>query len=219
MEGKTPVLAILALVFSIIFPLAGIVLAIIALVKAQKDPEKKGKTLAIVALIISILLLPIMLLMLIGSIAYFGVLSPQEMLPDRCKFGSPILCQSEQYTIQSQGTGDGSAPTISMEVTNNYGENVMIGNFEVSSRQEVCDSYYVCLDSDNNKCDTEKNLANNKILMEAGASYKLLIDCSKGSALESGDRAKFNIEGSWRPETAGETFTKPVSGEIYAEVQ
>jgi hypothetical protein len=92
-NGKTNVIAILSLIFAFLFPLAGFILAIIALVQLHKHPEEKGKGLAIAGLVISIVLfLLFILLIFIGMIAYFGVLNPDTMMPSSCVMPGGFSC-------------------------------------------------------------------------------------------------------------------------------
>lgn len=100
---KTSVLAILALVFGIIIPIVGVILGIIALVKIKKNPNLKGKGLATAGLIVGcvFMILPIILAM-IGSLAYFGVMSPDTMLPSKCIITGGFSCSD--YMVTSDGT-------------------------------------------------------------------------------------------------------------------
>jgi len=99
---KTNVLAILALIFAFLMPLVGIVLAIIALVQIDKNPNMKGQGLAIAALIISIVIIPIFLVG-IGALAYFGILSTERFLPDSCTIAPGIGCKVE---VSADGTAE-----------------------------------------------------------------------------------------------------------------
>jgi len=72
-EKKTNVMAILGLVFSILFPPLGLIFSIIALNQIKKDPSQGGKGLAMTGLILSIILLIIMLIVFI--VLFMGVLS------------------------------------------------------------------------------------------------------------------------------------------------
>jgi hypothetical protein len=87
MSEKTPIIAILAIIFAIILPLIGLILGIVALTQINKKPEKKGKGLAIASIIIGGILT---LIPLMGMIAYFGVLDPGTMLPERTTFAAPL---------------------------------------------------------------------------------------------------------------------------------
>jgi len=90
MENKT--FAIIAFILAFFIPLVGIILGIIALRQIKKSGGE-GKGFAIAAIIISavIIIVPILLVGL-GAIAYFGVLSPSEFLPSKCVFPAGISC-------------------------------------------------------------------------------------------------------------------------------
>ncbi len=61
--------------------IAGLVLAIVAIVKCKTPEDGKGMAIAaVVIMAISILFVPV--LMAVGSLAYFGVLSPNKFVPD-----------------------------------------------------------------------------------------------------------------------------------------
>jgi hypothetical protein len=73
----------------------------------------------------------LVILIMIGALAYFGVLNPTKFLPDRCQFGSQILCK--QYIVKNcDGTAvvasgcNADDPTMSLQVTNNFGKNVYL---------------------------------------------------------------------------------------------
>ena len=69
--------AIVALILSIILPLIGLILGIIALNKINKTPEKNGKSLAIAAIIIgAALTLIFIFLMILPMFMYFNVMRP-----------------------------------------------------------------------------------------------------------------------------------------------
>ena len=61
----------------------------------------------------------LVILIMIGALAYFGVLNPQRFLPDRCMFTSQFNC--ENPVIRNEG--DGTA-TILLEFRNNLGEDL-----------------------------------------------------------------------------------------------
>jgi len=78
---KTNVMAILSLAFAFVFAPLGLVFGIIALVQLEKNPNEKGKGLAIAGLIISILGCVLFMLIMVGSMAFFGVLRPDRFMP------------------------------------------------------------------------------------------------------------------------------------------
>ncbi len=97
---ETPkLLSVLALIFAFLFPLAGLVLAIVALVQINKTPASQGKGLAIAALIISLffIVLPLSLLLL-GSMSYFGAMNPSAMIPEKCQLTNSLMCVDHKVT-------------------------------------------------------------------------------------------------------------------------
>lgn len=102
MNNKPPAIAIIAIILAIIIPLVGVILGIIALVQINKTPEKKGKGLAIAAIMVGGILTLIMpLLIFIGMITYFGVLDPGTMSPERCTMSAGLICQEFLVTDNS----------------------------------------------------------------------------------------------------------------------
>jgi len=64
----------------------------------------------------------LVILIMISALAYFGVLKPSRLLPDRCNFGAELECRDFQIAHGSTGT-DG---TIKMKLKNNVGEVITI---------------------------------------------------------------------------------------------
>ncbi|MGM5482405.1 MAG: hypothetical protein ACQESF_02985 [Nanobdellota archaeon] len=170
----------------------------------------------------------LVIMIMIGALAYFGVLSPQKFLPDRCKFGTPILCKGEQYVIKQAGDdASGDNPTVMARLINNFGRNVHIRNFEISTDYSgVCTSgnYGICLDKDGSgDCNGDDMLtaggAGNEVVWEAGKAYSWIVECTNGATgLTVGDKVKFSISAEWYPTSSSATYAKPVEGEIYATV-
>ena len=111
-EKKTNVLAILSLIFAFLFSLLGLIFGIIALVQIGKNPYQKGKGLAIAGIILSLVIGPIIFLIMLGSLAYFQVLSPSAMLPNRCMVGAGFDCTD--YRVNTDGT-------VNLNLRNNLG--------------------------------------------------------------------------------------------------
>ncbi|MFW6450055.1 MAG: hypothetical protein ACOCZ6_03295 [Nanoarchaeota archaeon] len=160
----------------------------------------------------------LVIMIMIGALAYFGVLSPQNFLPDRCQFGNPISCEGDQFVMTSSDTG-----TIMAQFTNNGGSNVQIRNFSVSTDYAVdCDPNTICFDEDGDgECSGDDDISvdgGEEMLMEAGQAYDFVIDCDDGGDLTPGDKVKFQVEGEYYPSSSSETYAKTVSGEMYSTV-
>ena len=74
---NTSIWAILALVFAFVAPPLGIIFGIIALREIKKNPNLKGRGLAIAGIVIGSIFI-LIFISLIGFLAYFGVLSPER---------------------------------------------------------------------------------------------------------------------------------------------
>ncbi|MBU1975842.1 MAG: hypothetical protein KKG59_05550 [Nanoarchaeota archaeon] len=58
----------------------------------------------------------------IGALAYFGVLSPQNLLPSSCTVGAGFGCDSAKAASENNNYGD--TGTIEMSLRNNIGEDL-----------------------------------------------------------------------------------------------
>ncbi|MCF7871767.1 hypothetical protein K9L97_01925 [Candidatus Woesearchaeota archaeon] len=62
------------------------------------------------------------ILVMIGALAYFGVLNPQNLIPDQCAITSGFSCRDTLL----------NTTTISLLVVNNMGETISITGFDAS---------------------------------------------------------------------------------------
>ena len=68
----------------------------------------------------------LVILIMIGTLAYFGVLSPGKFLPNRCNFGSEFQCLDYQLSV--------SAPnSLRMKLKNNIGEAITVQSITLGS--------------------------------------------------------------------------------------
>ena len=67
----------------------------------------------------------LVILIMIGTLAYFGILSPSKVLPNRCNFGSEVQCLD--YRIDATGN------TFRLRLKNNVGEPVSISAITLAS--------------------------------------------------------------------------------------
>ena len=66
----------------------------------------------------------LVILIMIGALAYFGVLSPSKLLPDRCNFGSEVSCSD--FVITYGTASDGSEGKVILRLKNNVGEPIKV---------------------------------------------------------------------------------------------
>lgn len=111
--------------------ITGLVLAIVAIIKC-KTPEQ-GKGLAIAAVIIMAASFIItLLLMTIGSLAYFGVLSPQKFLPNSFQMTGGI--SAGEFSADENG--------VSLSMVNYQGREIVVERANIRTTMEggpTCD--------------------------------------------------------------------------------
>ena len=67
----------------------------------------------------------LVILVMIGTLAYFGVLKPSRLLPDRCSVGPEFECLDFQLSSISN--------TIKVRLKNNIGEPINLDSIRISS--------------------------------------------------------------------------------------
>jgi len=180
----------------------------------------------------------LVILIMIGALAYFGILNPSRFLPDRCQFSNPLLCKRDQFTVRDSDNG-----TIIARIINNFGSRVLI-KFDsiITDYPGVCGeptNLHVCMWDATNETLSCENCAGSECLnlstgihqeWAEGITKNIIIDCydggiynnadSKGgSSLSVGDKVKFIVKMKWYPKASTATFEKMAEGEIYASVQ
>jgi hypothetical protein len=138
----------------------------------------------------------LVILIMVGALAYFGVLSPSKLLPDRCNFGSEVSCDKNRMKVDKIDTG----PT--MALTNNFGTAVTIKTIRVinSNTGSGCTGTTPADDTD----------------WPSGSSITLTAT-GCGTLIEN-EKIKFSVEIDYYAIAAGEDYTKTVFGEIYSSV-
>lgn len=71
----------------------------------------------------------LIILIMIGVLAYFGVLSPSKLLPNRCNFGPEFQCLSYQISATSN--------TLKLRLKNNLGAPINVQSLTVGSEGSV----------------------------------------------------------------------------------
>lgn len=67
----------------------------------------------------------VVVLLTIGAFAYFGILSPDKYLPDRCNFGEQLQCVD--FLLEAI---DGQDGRVHLKFTNNFGEDIVVWGVE-----------------------------------------------------------------------------------------
>ncbi len=77
----------------------------------------------------------LVIIIMISTLAYFGILSPSKILPDRCNFGVEFECKDFQISWTSD--------SIKVRLKNNVGDAIKITSMTISAESAValgCDT-------------------------------------------------------------------------------
>ena len=138
----------------------------------------------------------LVILVMIGALGYFGVLSPGNFLPQRCNVGPEFSCDDYQAT---KTTG---LVNVSLILKNNLGESMSVSSTDFSAT-----SGSVPL-----TCSVSP--------ATVSAGGELTVSCTNTTETAFppiGDKAKFLVQGKYKP--TGKTFDKPITAEVYATLQ
>ena len=149
----------------------------------------------------------LIIVIMMGSLAYFGVFSPSKLLPDRCNFGSEISCYKDRMVVKSDDDD-----TLTMGLTNNFGTAVVITTATVTSDVGAitgCTEYLVDVELENS----------GGVSWASDETLDFIADCTDGSSLVDKEKIKFDIKISYYPATAASTFEKTIFGEVFTTIQ
>ena len=166
----------------------------------------------------------LVILIMIGALAYFGVLDPSKFLPDRCNFSSQFECPSGKFVIDSTGTND----YIKIALVNRVGTPIKVTGLDTESKTALL-----------NGCKLGVPIVNPTSIAVAGKTAKtfggtppgvsdtwyegdeavLTFKCADlTNKLKVGKKEKVTLKMTWQPENDA-AFSKTIQGEIYAAVQ
>jgi hypothetical protein len=148
----------------------------------------------------------LVIIIMVGALAYFGVLSPTKLLPDRCNFGAEIGCNKDFMLIRDNIT------TVSRRIENNAGTNIIVTKITPTSDLEnlgVCNPF---IDS--------VNVTKSPYTWNSDSTVELSLNCTNApEVLVPKEKAKFQFEFEYYPPAAGPTYTKQTYGEILGTIQ
>jgi hypothetical protein len=127
----------------------------------------------------------------IGALAYFGVLSPDKFLPEKC-LGSAGLDCTEKASITSGTAGNGR---ISFALKNNLGHNInLTGIADGSTETSSCDAITSATASVNGAtAQTFEGAGSAAVTVNNGQAIAIIITCTNALA-EGRATADFSLE-------------------------
>jgi len=136
----------------------------------------------------------LVILIMIGALAYFGILNPKQFLPDRCSFGSEIQCR-DHWMNQSD---------IKLKLVNNFGTTV-----NVSSMNATTPDGFSC-------AAVGPSLP---FTWSEGSQMDINLTSCGGGGVISGDKFKFDVVVKWFDLKSSADYTHTTSGEVFRSVE
>ncbi|MFH1770385.1 MAG: hypothetical protein ABH828_02395 [archaeon] len=138
----------------------------------------------------------LVILVMIGALAYFGVLNPKKFIPPSCTIAAPFLCedhliQTDTVTLKIRN-GNEPVTVNAVYLTNqDQGENVTVNTFSLCT-SNVC---------------------------SAGEVSDLTLDISPTTALTIGNKQKLLVSIVYYKTSSGSAYTKIAEGELIGTIQ
>jgi len=134
----------------------------------------------------------LVVLIVIGALAYFGVLDPSKLLPEKCVFPTGLHC--DDYFV--------TTTAINLTIQNGIGKDIEILDIRVNETSKAllanCGNFL-----------EDGNLSN-------GQTGTFNLGCGS-SGLRSGSKYKFDVELKYK--YIGSTFEHTMEGDMFVRVQ
>jgi hypothetical protein len=149
----------------------------------------------------------LVILVMIGALGYFGILSPSRFLPERCNVGPEFSC--DEYRVLA------STGVLSIKFTNNVGETIasVVVTGAKWAQQDLISSLP-------GACTVLYNKDPAATSAQAGAPIEIACTFTNGGVSAfppTGAKMKFNVDMTYIPQ--GKTYTKPLTAEVYTALQ
>ncbi|MBI5389208.1 hypothetical protein HZB01_02385 [Candidatus Woesearchaeota archaeon] len=139
----------------------------------------------------------LVVLVVIGALAYFGVLSPQSILPEKCVMGTGLSCTDHQV----------SATSFTLLLENGMGSPINITGLsltQVGGTSSTCSAVLVPVDGP---------------VVANGASIAIANGTTPCTFTDTGSKAKFNIAVDYYNVQTGAAYPHTITGELFAEMR
>jgi hypothetical protein len=150
----------------------------------------------------------LVILIMMSALAYFGVLNPSKLLPDRCNFGAEISCNKNTMIVNG-GAAENKDNTLAMRITNNFGTGVIVTGARVTTDITTAGT---CTPQINDEDINAYSWASDQTIT-------LNADCDGGDKLVDKEKIKMNIEIDYYPASAGSGYSKIIFGELFTTIQ
>ena len=157
----------------------------------------------------------LVILIMIGALAYFGVLSPTKFLPERCTFGSQFICKD--YVI----TSDGSSGEVTAKLQNNLGQAIWIlTNTTNATSNDGFGECTMTIYADGGTLEIgDDGTHSGKVLSDGDYFIVKAANCASLGGMVAGSKYKINMDVGYYAATSSAAFLHTVQGELFANVE
>ena len=138
----------------------------------------------------------LIILIMIGTLAYFGILTPSKLLPNRCTIGSEFGCSDHQL----------KAAAVRVKLKNNVGEPVDVTSIVLT--KEDGSAFTGCTQAP----------ASPIAGWKAGEAKDIAWTGCTSTGLVAGNKGKVLLTIKYHVSASAALYDKDVSGEIYSTV-
>lgn len=155
----------------------------------------------------------LVILIMIGALAYFGVLSPTKFLPERCTFGTQFLCKDYLLSYNS------GAPAVTLRLQNNLGQVIFVTSVDATSQEGFggCTATSLVDSTGNSALDTSGDGSVESI--SDGEYMDVVLDCTDTGGMTEGSKYKVQVNLVYYAATSSSSFSHTVQGEVFANVE
>jgi len=144
----------------------------------------------------------LVILVMIGALAYFGVLNPSNLLPPRCTFSPEISCLEQKISSTTN--------SLQFRFRNDLGQ---LATFDFNATEVSsgigANACYILPD----------NGTSTAFPCDIGAGRVAAVNCTFPAAVKfsSGVKMKFEVDAIYKK--SGGVYNNPLQGEVYGSVQ
>lgn len=159
----------------------------------------------------------LVILIMIGALAYFGVLSPTKFLPERCTFGSQFVCKDYLMTT------DGTTASVTVKLQNNLGTAIYL-NATGATNATSPEGFGGCTINILNAAGTAigfdtEGLVVGSAVSDGGYFTLQATNCANLGGMVAGSKYKVSVPIAYYAATSSGAFTHTVDGELFANVE
>ncbi|MBI5072731.1 hypothetical protein HZA99_02850 [Candidatus Woesearchaeota archaeon] len=156
-------------------------------------------------------------LIMIGALAYFGVLSPTKFLPERCTFGSQFVCKD--YLMNTNG----ATASITVKLQNNLGQAIYLLATNATNATSP-EGFGGCTISVLNSAGTAigftaEGTVTGSAVSDGGYFTLQATKCGSLGGMVAGSKYKVSIPIAYYAATSSGAFAHTVDGELFANVE